>query len=68
MQTLSEAHERAVNGDRKLRITGVLNGYWYEDHVLDYVNRHRHAACVVSDENDEMVTVMLDGGRNGAER
>ena len=63
MPTLNEAHERAVNGDRKLQIHGTLTGYWYEDHVIEYVNEHGHQQCRVDDETDCMVTVtMIKGG------
>ena len=57
MITLDEIHARAVDGDRKLRIKGQCNGYWYEDHVLDYVGDHKNDKCVVVDETDEMITV-----------
>ena len=59
MQTLNEAHERCVNGDRKLQIHGVLNGYWYEDHVLEYVREHGNDDIWITDETDEMVTVII---------
>ena len=59
MQTLNEAHERCVDGDRILRIQGELKGYWYEDHVLDYVSEHGNDDIWITDETDEMVTVVI---------
>ena len=59
MQTLNEAHESCVDGDRILRIQGELKGYWYEDHVLDYVSKHGNDDIWITDETDEMVTVVI---------
>ena len=65
MQTLNEAHERCVDGDRILLIQGELKGYWYEDHVLDYVNEHGNDDIWITDETDEMVTVVIVHRKEG---
>jgi len=57
MITLDEVHARAVDGDRKLRIIGAETGYWYEDHILDYVGAHKYSECAIVNETDEMITV-----------
>ena len=59
MPTLNEIHKRCVHGDRKLRVIGRCNGYWYEDHVLDFVGDHGNDEIQIMDEDDEMVTVKL---------
>ena len=60
MLTLDEVHERAVNGDRRLRIIGVVRGYWYEDRVLEVMNKYGHRGCTVTDETDEMITIRMN--------
>lgn len=59
MLTLNEAHELCVKGDRILRIPGELKGRWFEDHVLDYVSKHEIDDIWITDETDEMVTVVI---------
>ena len=59
MPTLNEAHERCVNGDRKLRVIGRCCGYWYQDHVLDFVNDYGNKKIRIVGEDDAMVTVQL---------
>lgn len=57
--TVSEAHARAVDNDRVLRICGVIQGKWFEDHILSYVNLNGEKEVEPMTENDHMVTVRL---------
>ena len=59
MPTLNDVHKKCVNGDRMIRIIGVVRGYWYEDRVLDVMNEYGHRECTVIDENDVMITVRV---------
>ena len=65
MLTLNEAHERCVDRDRKLQIHGTLTGYWYQDHVLDYVREHGNDDVWITNETDEMVTVVIVHQKEG---
>lgn len=56
---IKEAHFMASHGDRVLRIAGEKKGYWFQDHVLDYVQAHKFAKCHLIYDGSDMVTVEL---------
>ena len=53
--TLNEAHKKAVHGDRKIRIQGVVFGEWYNDRVLDYLFDHKYEEVRIIHEDEQCI-------------
>lgn len=59
IMTLKEAHKKAVHKDRKLRVEGQILGFWYQDHVLDFVAEHGDKMVQTTLVTGELVAVKL---------
>ena len=54
---LAVALSIASYNDRDLRVINGIKGSWYEDHVLDYVAKHRTDQVEITESTDRMITV-----------
>lgn len=54
---LAQAHSMASYNDRDLRVVNGIKGAWYEDHVMDYVAKHRTDQVTITESTDRMITV-----------
>lgn len=68
--TLNDAFEKATIKDRRLTVYSdfenrkiAIAGYWYEDHVLDYREKHMIDPVELIGESMTSVTVALKEGK-----
>lgn len=60
---LREAHEKCVTGDRELLVKlgrkSIISGYWFQDHILDFVSSHENDAVEIISDNVQQITVQM---------
>lgn len=58
--TINEAHAQAVHHDRIFHVKHQIKGRWYEDRVLDWVEKNGHKKIRTFMANSERVEVDLE--------